>query len=96
MTITVTTTDVCDSNPAIRLVSITSNETPDANGSGNTSADVRGAAFGTNDRQFELRAERSGGRSGRVYTLIYEAEDHRGNKTTRSVTVTVPKSRSLP
>src|SRR5205814_1562038 len=47
VTITVTSTDVCDSNPAIRLVSITSNETPDANGSGNTSPDVRGAAFGT-------------------------------------------------
>src|SRR5207247_2464669 len=61
VTIAVTSTDVCDTNPAIRLVSITSNETPDAKGSGNTSPDVRGAAFGTDDRQFELRAERSGG-----------------------------------
>ena len=47
-------------------------------------------------RQFELRAERSGGGSGRVYTITYEAEDHSGNKTTRSVTVTVPKSQSSP
>ena len=54
------------------------------------------AAFGTDDRQFELRAERSGGGSGRVYTITYEAEDHSGNKTTRSVTVTVPKSQSSP
>jgi len=96
VTIAVTSTDVCDTNPAIRLVSITSNETPDAKGSGNTSPDVRGAAFGTDDRQFELRAERSGGGSGRVYTITYEAEDHSGNKTTRSVTVTVPKSQSSP
>ena len=96
VTIAVTSTDVCDTNPAIRLVSITSNETPDAKGSGNTSPDVRGAAFGTDDRQFEVRAERSGAGTGRIYTITYEAEDHSGNKTTRTVTVTVPKSQSSP
>lgn len=96
VTITVTSTDVCDSNPAIRLVSITSNEAADAPGSGNTSPDVRGATFGTDDRQFELRAERSGRGTGRIYTITYEAEDRSGNKTTRSVTVTVPKSQGNP
>ena len=92
ITITVTTTDACDSNPTIRLVSITSNEGTNAPGSGNTSPDIQGATFGTDDRQFELRAERSGGGSGRIYTITYEATDHSGNKTTGTVTVTVPKS----
>jgi hypothetical protein len=96
ITITVTTGDVCDPTPAITLVSITSNEAADATGSGNTSPDVRGAAFGTDDRQFELRAERSGSGSGRVYTITYEARDRSGNVTTRRVTVTVPKGQGAP
>ena len=96
VTITVTSTDVCDSNPTIRLISITSNEGTNAPGSGNTSPDIQGATFGTDDRQFELRAERSGGGSGRIYTITYEAEDHSGNKTRSSVTVTVPKSQGNP
>ena len=79
VTITVATTDACDDRPAIRLVSITSNEGTNANGSGNTSPDVQGAAFGTDDRQFELRAERRGPVTGRVYTITYEAEDKSGN-----------------
>jgi hypothetical protein len=96
VTITVTSTDVCDSNPTIRLISITSNEGTNAPGSGHASPDIQGATFGTDDRQFELRAERSGGGSGRVYTITYEAEDHSGNKTRSSVTVTVPKSQGNP
>ena len=92
VTITVTTSDVCDDHPAIRLVSITSNEAVDVTGSGNTSPDVQGAAFGTDDRQFLLRAERSGQGSGRVYTITYEAKDGSGNATTSTVTVTVPKN----
>ena len=96
VTITVTTTDVCDSNPTIRLVSITSNEGTNAPGSGSTSPDIQGATFGTDDRQFELRAERSGGGTGRIYTITYEAQDKSGNKATRSVTVTVPKNQGAP
>ena len=96
VTITVTTNDVCDQNPAIRLVSITSNEGTDARGSGHTSPDVQGAVFGTDDRQFELRAERSGQGSGRVYTITYEAKDASGNATTSAVTVTVPGSQGNP
>ena len=96
VTITVTTSDVCDDHPTIRLVSITSSEAVDARGSGNTSPDVQGAAFGTDDRQFQLRAERSGQGSGRVYTITYEAKDGSGNATTSAVTVTVPKSQGAP
>jgi hypothetical protein len=96
VTITVTTSDACDDHPAIRLVSITSNEAADAGGSGNISPDIQGAAFGTDDRQFLLRAERSGQGAGRVYTITYEAKDGSGNATTSAVTVTVPKSQASP
>ena len=91
-----TTSDACDDKPAIRLVSITSNEAVNAGGSGNTSPDIQGAAFGTDDRQFLLRAERSGQGAGRVYTITYEAKDGSGNATTSAVTVTVPKSQASP
>jgi len=94
--VTVDVSDACDTTPDIRLVSITSNEAPDAPGSGNTNPDVSGAAFGTDDRQFELRAERSGNGSGRTYSITYEAEDASGNVTTRTVTVKVPKSQASP
>jgi endo-1,4-beta-xylanase len=94
--VTVTTSDVCDENPDVRLVSITSNEGTLANGSGHTSPDVEGAAFGSDDRAFLLRAERRGPGNGRVYTITYEAEDGSGNVTTRTVAVTVAKSQGGP
>lgn len=36
---------------------------------------------------------RSGSSGGRVYTIIYEAEDEFGNAAVASATVTVPHSR---
>ena len=90
VTLTVVATDVCDPDLTLRLVSIASNEGDLADGSGHTSPDVQGAEFGTDDRQFLLRAERTGGGSGRVYTITYEAEDADGNVTQRQVTVTAP------
>ncbi len=55
--------------------------------------DIQGATLGTDDREFELRSERSGRGSGRVYTITYEAEDQSGKMTTNVVTVTVPHDR---
>ena len=92
VTVTVDASDTCDPNPTLRLVSITSNEGHLADGSGHTSPDIQDAQFGTDDRQFLLRAERSGGGTGRIYTIIYEAEDANGNVSARQVTVAVPKS----
>ncbi len=40
-----------------------------------------------------LRAERAGDNSGRVYTITVECADENGNKSTRTVTVTVPRNR---
>ena len=68
--------DVCDPNPTVRLVSITSNEPDNGQGDGDTTGDSQGAALGTDDRTFLLRSERSGPGGGRVYTVTYEASDH--------------------
>ncbi len=92
VTVTAAVSDVCDPSPTMRLVSITSNEGDLANGSGHTSPDIQDTEFGTDDRQFLLRAERSGGGTGRIYTITYEAEDANGNVTTRQVNVAVSMS----
>ncbi len=87
-------TDACDPNPTIRLVSITSNETPGINGAGHQDPDIDGAVVGLDDFKFKLRAERSGTGNGRVYTIRYAATDASGNTTESTVTVTVPKSQA--
>ena len=90
ITATITASDTCDTAPTIRLVSITSNEPDNGLGDGDQPNDVQGAAFGTDDRQFQLRRERSGNGGGRVYTIIYSATDDSGNTTLERATVTVP------
>ena len=89
---TIAATDVCDSAPTVTLVSITSNEPDNGKGDGNTTGDIQAAAFGTDDRDFLLRAERSGKGTGREYTITYELSDGSGNTTQKQAVVTVPKS----
>jgi hypothetical protein len=91
VTATVTAQDVCGT-PAITLVSIGSNEPDDAPGGedGTTAGDVQGAAIGTADASFQLRAERAGTGPGRVYTATYRADDGHGNTVARSAAVLVP------
>src|SRR5262245_28390190 len=91
VTATLAATDTCDASPAIRLVSITSNEPDNGLGDGDQPQDIQGAAFGTDDRQFLLRNERSGTGRGRIYTITYSATDASGNTTLRQATVTVPR-----
>jgi hypothetical protein len=81
--------DSCDDNPTIKLVSITSNEAEDGIGDGHTSDDIQGASFGTDDREFLLRAERTGQGIGRIYTVTYEATDASGNVTDATAEITV-------
>jgi len=90
---TVTVTDDYDPSPAVELVSVTSSEPDNGPGDGNTTGDIAGADVGTDDRSFQLRAERSGAGSGRTYTVVYKATDASGNVATASATVFVPKSR---
>jgi hypothetical protein len=89
ITANITVTDACDAHPTVKLVSITSNEPANSTGDGNTSPDISGATFGTDDRSFQLRAERKGNGHGRVYTVIYSAQDASGNTAQQVATVTV-------
>ncbi len=84
VTVTVSVKDDYDSQPEIKLESITANEAL-------ASGDIQGAAPGTDDRSFSLLATRSGASpAGRIYTLTYSATDGTGNKSTATTTVTVP------
>ena len=89
---TVTVSDISDAAPTVVLTSVTSNE-PDndkGKGDGNTVNDIQGAEIGTEDYEFQLRAERAGKGEGRVYTIDYTATDASGNSASASATVVVP------
>jgi hypothetical protein len=82
--------DVCDANPRDVLLSIVSNEPDNGLGDGDTPNDIQGAALGTDDRSFLLRAERLAKGTGRTYTVTYRATDASGNSRNASAVVTVP------
>jgi hypothetical protein len=77
----------------VRLISATSSEPDNGLGNGDTIGDIQGAQTGTDDREFDVRSERSRTGPGRVYTIVYEARDASGNATVRTATVVVPHSR---
>lgn len=77
--------DVTSEIESVVLESITINE---VNG---LPSDIEGAAYGTQDTEFSLRAERNGYGDGRIYTITYTVTDKAGNKTKATATVTVPK-----
>jgi hypothetical protein len=86
VTVTADVTDNCDST-TWKIIGVTSNEAADSKGSGHTSPDWQ--ILG--DHSVDLRAERPGNGSGRVYTIFIQAVDAAGNlSATNSVTVTVP------
>jgi hypothetical protein len=86
ITITTTVSDAADPSPVTRIVSVASNEPVNGPGDGNTGPDwvVTGALT------LELRAERSGQGSGRVYTINVESRDRFGNASLRTAAVEVP------
>ena len=84
ITATIAASDNADPAPAIALVSITI-----GGGDIGKKDDIAGADLGTDDRSFQLRAEKSG-KSGRVYTIVYRATDASGNSTEVSTQVSVP------
>jgi hypothetical protein len=69
-----------------KIVSVTSNEPVDGLGDGDTSPDWQI----TGDLTVNLRAERSGTGTGRVYTITVLCMDKAGNSSTGIVTVAVP------
>ena len=74
--------DACGT-PALELTALWSPEPDDAPGEldGHTVQDIQGAAIGTPDRSFSLRAETGGILGGRRYQLVYNAVDAGGNRT---------------
>ncbi len=74
----------------IALVSVTSNEPENSQGDGNTAPDIKGANVGSEDLTFQVRAERSGTGTGRIYTATYEATDPSGNVSHASAEIKVP------
>jgi len=91
--ITARAADVCDVAPKCQIVSVTSNEPILGPGSGNTSPDwviedpgpkVSPAALGV-----QLRAERAGDGTGRIYVVNVSCADASGNTTRGSATVSV-------
>ena len=86
VTVTASVADVGDPSPITRIVSVTSNEAPNGSGDGHTDTDWQI----TGPLTVDLRAERSGTGSGRVYTITVESRDHSGNASIKTVTVAVP------
>jgi hypothetical protein len=83
-------TDACTPHPEVTLISADSSEPDDGMGDGHTTDDIQDADLGSDDRVVSLRAERSGGGPGRVYTLTYRVSDDAGNHTYVTVRVRVP------
>lgn len=85
VTVTVSVFDNCDA-PMCSIVSVTSNEPINGLGDGDTAPDWQI----TGGLTVNLRAERSGKGSGRIYTITIKCKDASGNTTTGTVTVNVP------
>lgn len=83
---TVEVSDNADAAATLALVSVVSNEPDNGLGDGDTPNDI----VIVDDFTFNLRAERSGTGSGRIYTITYQAADACGNSTVTTATVTVP------
>ncbi len=88
VTITVDATDVCDPDISCQIISVTSNEPENGLGDGDTAPDW----IITGPLTVDLRAERSGSGTGRIYEITIQCTDHSGNSSTAMVTVSVPHS----
>ena len=71
-----------------RILSVTSSEPDNGLGDGDTAGDIVITSPGT----VSLRAERAAQGNGRTYTILFEVRDAAGNASTRTTTVSVPKS----
>jgi soluble cytochrome b562 len=86
VSITLSAFDNCSTAVTSKIVSVTSNEPVDGLGDGDTAPDWLITGLLT----LNLRAERSGTGTGRIYTITIECRDAAGNKATGIVTVRVP------
>jgi hypothetical protein len=79
-------TDACDAAPECHIIDVVSNEPVNDLGDGNTEPDW----VIVDDLEVQLRAERAGVGSNRVYTIHVMCEDGAGNKVEGTVEVMVP------
>ena len=78
-----------NSGAATCALSVASNEPVNGTGDGDTAPDW----LVLDAHRLQLRAERSGNGTGRVYTVNVTCSDEAGNTSSKSVTVTVPRGR---
>jgi hypothetical protein len=83
--LSVVATDDQDAHPACRIASVSSNE---------PSGSQPDWVFTPESFDLQLRADRNGGGSGRVYTIGVDCSDASGNVAHGTVTVTVPHDQS--
>ena len=88
--LSISVTDDCDTNVAFGVRVFSDEDDEEATGDGHHSPDAKRSAGGA----LRLRAERNGGRDGRVYLIIITATDAAGRVGTGCCTVVVPHSRS--
>lgn len=95
ISVAVSVTDDTDASPSVKLVSVACDDDGKINLKPKPTlracdpADIEGAAYGTDDREFALRAERLGTGPGRVYEITYSARDAAGNEATATTTVSI-------
>jgi hypothetical protein len=82
----VNATDTCELEPVCQITSVTSNESVNGWGAGNTASDWEI----TGNLTASLRAERSGKGAGRQYTITVECTDGSGNSSIATKKVIVP------
>ena len=87
-TVTVSASEHCSGGATCTITSVSSSESANASGDGNTSSDWEI----TGDLTLNVRSERAGGGSGRVYTVTVTCTDGAGNATTKTVTISAPHS----
>jgi hypothetical protein len=86
----VNVTDALSDANGFILNTVTSNEPDNGLGDGDLPNDIQGFTAGTASASGQLRAERSGTGTGRIYTLTYTGSDIAGNTASCIATVTVP------
>jgi hypothetical protein len=86
VTVAVSASDNCDTAPVCKITSVSSNEPENGRGDGDTAPDWEI----TGDLILNLRAERSGNGSGRIYTITVICSDTSGNTSLGTATVSVP------
>ena len=89
VTLTVSASDNCEGVVNSQITTVSSNEPIDGLGDGDTSPDWEI----TGDLSVNLRAERSGTGTGRIYTITVMCTDAAGNSSEGTVTVIVPHNK---